>query len=43
MVENLLIEFHYGKVALAYAKYRARRAALREDELRLLHKPVDEL
>src|ERR1700744_1442766 len=31
-VENLLIELNYGRVALAYGKYRARRAALREIE-----------
>ena len=32
MVESLLIELGYGHVALAYGKYRARRAALREVE-----------
>jgi len=32
MVENLLIELNYGRVALAYGKYRARRAAMREIE-----------
>jgi ribonucleoside-diphosphate reductase alpha chain len=32
MVENLLIELNYGRVALAYGKYRARRAAMREVE-----------
>ena len=32
LVESLLIELKYGTVALAYAKYRARRAALREIE-----------
>jgi ribonucleoside-diphosphate reductase alpha chain len=31
-VENLLIELNYGRVALAYGKYRARRAAMREIE-----------
>jgi ribonucleoside-diphosphate reductase alpha chain len=31
-VENLLIELNYGRVALAYGKYRARRAAVREIE-----------
>ncbi|HEY0256244.1 MAG TPA: ATP cone domain-containing protein, partial [Candidatus Methylacidiphilales bacterium] len=31
-VESLLIELGYGHVALAYGKYRARRAALREIE-----------
>ena len=31
-VESLLIELNYGHVALAYGKYRARRAALREHE-----------
>jgi ribonucleoside-diphosphate reductase alpha chain len=31
-VESLLIELNYGHVALAYGKYRARRAALREVE-----------
>ena len=30
LVENTLIELGYGHVALAYGKYRARRAALRE-------------
>ena len=29
LVENLLIELNYSRVALAYGKYRARRAALR--------------
>jgi ribonucleoside-diphosphate reductase alpha chain len=32
LVESLLIKLNYGTVALAYAKYRARRAALREIE-----------
>jgi ribonucleoside-diphosphate reductase alpha chain len=32
LVESLLIELNYGRVALAYAKYRARRAVLREIE-----------
>ncbi len=32
MVENLLIELNYGRVALAYGKYRVRRAAMREIE-----------
>jgi ribonucleoside-diphosphate reductase alpha chain len=32
LVECLLIELNYGVVALAFAKYRARRAALREIE-----------
>src|SRR3984893_10260931 len=32
LVEGLLIELNYGMVALAFAKYRARRAALREIE-----------
>ena len=31
-VEDLLIELNYGRVALAYGKYRARRAAMREIE-----------
>jgi ribonucleoside-diphosphate reductase alpha chain len=31
-VESLLIELNYAHVALAYGKYRARRAALRENE-----------
>jgi len=31
-VENLLIELNYGRVALAYGKYRARRAAMRDIE-----------
>ena len=32
LVENTLIELGYGHVALAYGKYRARRAALRESQ-----------
>src|ERR1700677_4193029 len=32
LVETLLIEPHYSRVALAYGKHRARRAALREHE-----------
>ena len=32
LVENLLIELNYGRVALAYGKHRARRAAVREIE-----------
>jgi ribonucleoside-diphosphate reductase alpha chain len=32
LIESLLVELNYGTVALAYAKYRARRAALREIE-----------
>ncbi len=32
LVENTLIELGHGRVALAYGKYRARRAALREVE-----------
>ncbi|MFI5343160.1 MAG: ribonucleoside-diphosphate reductase subunit alpha [Chlamydiales bacterium] len=35
MIENLLIEFNYGHVALAYGKHRARRAALREIEAKM--------
>ncbi len=35
LVENLLIELNYGRVALAYGKYRARRAALREIETQI--------
>ncbi len=35
MVENFLIELNYGKVALAYGKHRARRAALREMEAQI--------
>ena len=31
-VENLLIELNYSRVALAYGKYRARRAAVRDIE-----------
>jgi ribonucleoside-diphosphate reductase alpha chain len=31
-VERLLLELNYGTVALAYGKYRARRAAMREIE-----------
>lgn len=38
MVESFLIEFNYGKVALAYGKHRARRAALRELEAQLAFK-----
>ena len=30
MVENLLLELNYGRVAVAYGKYRARRAERRE-------------
>ncbi len=43
MVENLLIEFNYGRVALAYGKYRARRAAFREAEARLIPSESPEL
>jgi len=32
LVESLLVELNYGLVALAYAKYRARRAVVREIE-----------
>lgn len=32
MVEELLLETGHGKVAMAYGKYRAKRAALREHE-----------
>jgi ribonucleoside-diphosphate reductase alpha chain len=32
LVENLLIELNYSRVALAYGKHRARRAAVREIE-----------
>src|ERR1700730_17043146 len=32
LVENTLIELGHGRVALAYGKYRVRRAALREGE-----------
>jgi ribonucleoside-diphosphate reductase alpha chain len=32
LVENLLIELNYSRVALAYGKYRARRAAMRDIE-----------
>jgi ribonucleoside-diphosphate reductase alpha chain len=35
LVETLLIEFNYGRVALAYGKHRARRAALREMEAQM--------
>lgn len=35
LVENILIDLNYSKVALAYGKYRAHRTALREVELRL--------
>jgi ribonucleoside-diphosphate reductase alpha chain len=35
LVENLLIELNYGRVALAYGKYRARRAAMREMDAQL--------
>jgi ribonucleoside-diphosphate reductase alpha chain len=34
-VENLLIELGYGRVALAYGKYRARRAAMRDIEAQI--------
>lgn len=43
MVENLLLEFNYGHVALAYGKYRARRAAFREAEARLIPSETPEL
>jgi len=35
LVENLLIELNYGRVALAYGKHRARRAAVREIEAQI--------
>jgi ribonucleoside-diphosphate reductase alpha chain len=35
LVESTLIELGYSHVALAYGKYRARRAAVRESEARL--------
>jgi ribonucleoside-diphosphate reductase alpha chain len=35
MVENLLIELNYSRVALAYGKHRARRAAVREIEAQI--------
>lgn len=35
MVENLLLELNYERVALAYGKHRARRAALREMEAKM--------
>jgi ribonucleoside-diphosphate reductase alpha chain len=43
LVESLLIELHYGQVALAYAKYRARRAVLREIEAQTEPGPVEQL
>ena len=43
LVESLLIELHYGPVALAYAKYRARRAVLREIEAQTDSGPVEQL
>jgi ribonucleoside-diphosphate reductase alpha chain len=35
LVENLLIELNYGRVALAYGKHRARRSAVREIEAQI--------
>lgn len=35
MVETYLLDLNYGKVALAYSKHRARRAALREMEAQM--------
>lgn len=43
MVENFLIELNYGRVALAYAKHRARRAALREMEAQMAFQEGDVL
>jgi len=39
LVEETLIELGHGKTALAYAKYRARRAALREAEAAAVDEP----
>ncbi|MBV8584822.1 MAG: ribonucleoside-diphosphate reductase subunit alpha [Verrucomicrobia bacterium] len=39
LVEELLIEFGYSRVALAYGKHRARRAALREAAGLTEHQP----
>jgi ribonucleoside-diphosphate reductase alpha chain len=43
MVENLLIELNYSRVALAYGKYRARRAAVREIEEQVAAGGVEQL
>jgi ribonucleoside-diphosphate reductase alpha chain len=43
LVEGLLIELNYGRVALAYAKYRARRAALRQLEGQMALDQVEQL
>ena len=42
-VENLLIELNYGRVALAYGKYRARRAAMREIETQVANGAGEQL
>jgi ribonucleoside-diphosphate reductase alpha chain len=43
LVENLLIELNYGRVALAYGKHRARRAAVREIEAQIAVGGVEQL
>ena len=43
MVESFLIELNYGRVALAYGKHRARRAALREMEAQIAFQEGDSL
>ncbi len=41
MVESFLIQLNYGRVALAYGKHRARRAALREMEAQIAFQEGD--
>jgi ribonucleoside-diphosphate reductase alpha chain len=43
LVESLLIEVNYSQVALAYAKYRARRAILREIETQSARDAAEQL
>jgi len=43
MVESSLIEMNYGRVALAYGKHRARRAASREMEAQMAFQEGDSL
>jgi ribonucleoside-diphosphate reductase alpha chain len=43
LVESVLVELNYGQVALAYAKYRARRAVLREIEAQSVTDAAEQL
>jgi ribonucleoside-diphosphate reductase alpha chain len=43
LVESLLVELNYGQVALAYAKYRARRAVLRENDAQSAMQAAEQL